>query len=387
MRVTIISRIFAPEVSAASGLLLSWARAFRDRGHEVTVVTTRPPAGVDSSEVDDTPGITVRRSWVLRDRQQYVRGYLSYMSFDLPLFFRLLFSRKADLYVVEPPPTTLAVVRIVGALRRTPYIVDAADLWSDAAALATDSTFVLRALRAVERFGLQGSRCNMVVAQVYADRMREIGVRAPSTVTGFGADTETFTFVPKPQADPPHFLYAGTYSEWHGAGVFVEAFAKALPSIPGARLTFIGNGQERDRLRELAASLDIADAVEVLPPAPASTIAVMLSESTASLSSLRPDGYHYAFTTKIYSSLAAGCPVIYAGEGPTRDFFSTVENSDAGVVVPYDAEAVAAAMIDVARSPLDAERRASLSAWARSRFSLSAVAERVADAGEAVMRA
>src|SRR5690606_14866450 len=192
VRIVVVSRIFAPEVSAASGLLLSWAKEFRDRGHDVTVVTSTPPPGMDSADVDATEGIRVRRAPVVRDRQQYVRGYVSYLSFDVPLFFRLLFSRRADLYVVEPPPTTVAVVRLVGALRRTPCVVDAADLWSDAAALATSNRLVLRALRAVERFALRGSRRNLVVAQVYADRMKEIGIHAPATVVGFGADTETF---------------------------------------------------------------------------------------------------------------------------------------------------------------------------------------------------
>src|SRR5512133_4100201 len=119
MRVTIVSRIFAPEVSAAPGLLRTWAEQFRDRGCNVTVVTTKPPRGVPDLEID---GVRVRRLAVHRDRQDYVRGYLSYLSFDIPLAFRLLFSRPTDLYVVEPPPTTVAVVRVIAALRRTPYV-------------------------------------------------------------------------------------------------------------------------------------------------------------------------------------------------------------------------------------------------------------------------
>ncbi|MDO5500237.1 MAG: hypothetical protein Q4F67_11230 [Propionibacteriaceae bacterium] len=35
--------------------------------------------------------------------------------------------------IVEPPPTTGLVVRVACALRRTPYVYYAADLWSVAA--------------------------------------------------------------------------------------------------------------------------------------------------------------------------------------------------------------------------------------------------------------
>src|SRR5690606_15166570 len=98
-----------------------------------------------------------RRARVKRDKQQYVRGYLSYMSFDLPLAFRLLFSQRPDIYIVEPPPTTVAVVRVVAAIRRRPYAVRAADYWTDAAELVVRSKFVINVLKRVEAWGLQGA--------------------------------------------------------------------------------------------------------------------------------------------------------------------------------------------------------------------------------------
>ena len=69
LRVVIASRIFSPEPSAASFMLEAMARAFHADGHEVTVLTTRPPRGIAVSEI---PGVTVRRARVLRDRTGYV---------------------------------------------------------------------------------------------------------------------------------------------------------------------------------------------------------------------------------------------------------------------------------------------------------------------------
>src|SRR5690606_39527813 len=69
------------------------------------------------------PGrVRVRRARVLRDSSGYVRGYLPYLSFDVPAALRLLTVRRPDVVVVEPPPTTGVVVRLVCALRRVPYV-------------------------------------------------------------------------------------------------------------------------------------------------------------------------------------------------------------------------------------------------------------------------
>lgn len=324
----------------------------------------------------DPDGIRVRRAPVLRDRQQYVRGYLSYLSFDLPLFFRLIFAPRADIYVVEPPPTTVAVVRIVGWLRRTPYVVRAADLWSDAAAMVTRSTFVLGALRRVEVWGLSGARRLFAAHQPLAARFREVGIDTPTIAIGFGADTDTFRYEPHSEPTAPVFVYAGTHSEWHGAGIFVDAFAELLPRHPGARLRFVGNGQERERLRARASELGIDGAVDFHAPIPPAELAPILSAATASLASLKPgQGYDYAFTTKVYSSLAAGCPVIFAGVGPTGPFIRSATAADIGVAVDYDVSDVTAAMERAVTASPGPDARSRLSQWMRERYSLTTIAE------------
>lgn len=377
MNITIVSRVFAPEVSAASGILQSWAEEFRDRGCAVTVVTVLPPRG---TTLTDPQGIRVRRAPVLRDRQQYVRGYLAYLSFDIPLLFRLAFARRTDLYVVEPPPTTVAVVRVIAALRRTPYVVDAADLWSDAAAMATESRFVLRALRIVERWGLNGARHLFAAHEPLIRRFREVGIQTPATPIGFGADTSVFHYSKHPMPATPVFVYAGTYSEWHGASVFLDAFALVAKKHPGATLTFIGNGQDRELLQRRAAELGITESVAFRSPIAPAELAPILAAATVSLASLKPGhGYDYAFTTKVYSSLAVGCPVIFAGVGPTVPFLRNADNPDAGVAVDFDVSAAAEAMDRAATSPLTSEARSQLSSWANSKYSLTAIASRVVD--------
>lgn len=384
MRVVIASRIYAPEVSAASGILRIWAEEFRDRGFEVTILTAKPPRG---AQIDDPPGIEVRRAPVKRDRQQYVRGYLSYMSFDIPLAFRLLFSRRADLYVVEPPPTTVAVMRVVAALRRTPYVVRAADYWTEAAELVTGSRFVLGTLRRLEAWGLNGARTLFAAHEPLIDRFRAVGITTPAIPIGFGADTKDFHYDGQAPPAEPVFVYAGTHSEWHGAGIFVDAMPIVLRQFPGARLLYYGNGEERDGMLARAHELGIESSVAFNGPISPAALSPILSSATASVASLTPvPANEYALATKVYSSLAAGCPVIFAGVGPTMEFLNDAGHPRAGVAVPYDADAAAAAMIAAATDPLPPAPRAELAQWSAGQYSLRAIAARVVDESLAIIR-
>lgn len=387
LRVVIVSRIFSPEPSAASTMLEAIARRFRDEGHAVTVLTTTPPRGMTDTAIE---GMQIRRAPVRRDGQGYVRGYLSYLSFDLPLVFRLLTTRRADLYVVEPPPTTGAVTRVVTALLGRPYVYDAADLWSDAAQMVTDSRLVIRLLRATEVFALRGAAHLFAISSGLTSRLGELGVRTAATVIGFGVDIESFryhrpdsTIAPRDRVDlptGPYVLYPGSYSEWHGAGIFIEAFARLRAQHPELRLVFVGNGSDRPALEHRCAELGLGG-VEFRDPIAPARLSTLLSGAAVSLASLKPgQGYDYAFTTKIYSSLAAGCPVVFAGTGPTIGFIEdSSREQPVGAAVSYDVTAVVAAISNALAAPLTPPEREALSLWAHARFSIDRAASIVVE--------
>lgn len=374
-RVIIVSRIYRPEPSAASLFLGTVADALLERGADVLVLTAKPLPG----QGNGSRGELIRTFPVFRDRSGYVRGYLQYLSFDIPLAFRLFFARRPAVVFVEPPPTTGAVVRVVCAIRRIPYVYDAADIWSDAAGHATDSGLVVRVLRRMEQFAMRGATAIVTISQGVVDRVRALGVRTPITVTGFGADTSTFRYV---EAQPePVFVYAGTFTALHGADILIDAFARLLETHPGHRLRFIGNGTGQENMLRRAAELGIAEHVQFLPPVPAAELHPLLCSAVASLATLHPDGgYEYAFTSKIFSSLASGCPVIFSGPGPTKDFLRQApERAPVGTAVDYKVEEIAAAMRSAVDHPLEPSERRGLAEWTAAGHSMQSTAQRVAD--------
>ncbi|WP_053354040.1 glycosyltransferase [Leucobacter musarum] len=374
MRITIASRIYRPEPSAASLFLGGVADSLLAQGHEVEVLTARPLPGQGSG----SRGERVRTFPVLRDRTGYVRGYLQYLSFDAPLAFRLLFSRRSDAVFVEPPPTTGAVVRIVCALRRIPYVYDAADVWSDAASGATGSSAVVTVLRAFERFAMRGAARMVTISDGVVERARALGVQTPMAVTGFGADTDSFVYEERPIQRT--FVYAGTFSNLHGAVVLVDAFAEFSRTHPGFTLRFIGNGTERQAIEDRARDLGVSAQVEMRDSVLPAALRPELAAATASLATLLPGGgYEYAFTSKIYSSMATGCPVIFAGPGPTAAFLERASDDvTVGQAVEYDVSSIAEAMRRAADRPPTAEQRRELAAWTAAHHSMQAVTDRVA---------
>jgi glycosyltransferase involved in cell wall biosynthesis len=59
---------------------------------------------------------------------------------------------------------------------------------------------------------------------------------------------------------PPKLLYAGRLLYWKGVHIAIRAFAELVRRLPDARLTIVGKGPEKDRLksaaRDLAANID-----------------------------------------------------------------------------------------------------------------------------------
>ncbi len=403
-RVVMATRTFPPDSGAAPIRLAAVARALQERGASVRVLTTRPARGTASVQREEAPSpaaspATTRRvsRWpVLRDRAGRVRGYLPYLTFDLPLSLRLALVRGVDAVLVEPPPTTGAVVRVVAGLRGIPYAYYAADVLTTAAAGAGVRGPALGVLRRLEGFALRGAAAVLTPSEGMAEQLVVLGAVAErTTVVGTGTDTDVFTPPPGPgdergrpgvapaapsaalagiPEDAPLAVYAGTMSEVHGTEVFVRAFAAAARRVPGARLALVGDGTERAALGALAERLAPGHVV-VTGQLPVTEVARWWRRAWVGLAAM--PHYPVAHATKMFAATASGTPVVYAGPGPCA---AMVERGGLGWAVPYDVGAVTDALVEALSTPPDHARRERVAAWTLEHASLTSVAARAADA-------
>ncbi|MBO3725296.1 glycosyltransferase family 4 protein [Actinomyces bowdenii] len=393
------TRIHLPEAAAASFRLDGVERALARHGVPVRVLTTTVPGrdGAPAPQVQDPPGVSVSRWPALRDESGYLRGYLPYLSFDVPLLLRLGLAPRPDVVLVEPPPTTGVVARTICALRRTPYVWYAPDVWSEAVASTGAPGIVARAVRSAEACAVRGARAVIAVNEEVAERVRALGARRVVVIPN-GIDTSLFEPTgPTPSLAErealgitgPYLVYAGTASEWQGAGIFVQALARARRTHPGAQALFIGQGSDWEAIARAAAAL---------PPGPDGAPAVVMHDlmapqdaarwqrgAAAALVSIRPgQGYDFAYPTKVLAALACGTPVVYAGVGPVR---ADLEDASLGWAAAYEpddvARALSLALDQDAACEADGgqgrrDRAERLHAWVRAHRSLEATGESVA---------
>lgn len=375
VRAVVATRIYAPEGGAAAFRLAALVDRLKQSGYATRVLTTRPRSR-------PAPDPEVRRWPVLRDRSGAVRGYVQYASFDIPLFFRLLFTRPVDVVIVEPPPTTGVVCRIVCSIRRIPYVYFSADVSSTAAEGIGVSPLVVRILRAVESWVLRGASAVLAVTPDVGDKVIALGAaRDKVTVVGTGIDTDLFSADgTTPEVGYPYLVYAGTMSEVHGASVFVEAFGRIAAQHPTARLKLFGQGVEVDALKRLAEGVAPGQ-VDFSEPISGTEIAHWLRGANAGLASVRPGrGYGFAFATKALATISCGTPVVYAGVGPLHQII--IENS-LGWAADWDAADVAVAMDAALAGPTHERQR--LTDWVLENYSLRAVAQQAVHAIDQVV--
>lgn len=332
----------------------SSAQATNDPATNGTAVTSQ------AAPVSQPEGVVVSRWPALRDSSGYLRGYLPYMSFDLPLPWRFLAQPRPDVVLVEPPPTTGVVMRLASRLRGVPYVWYAPDVWSLAAESTGAPGVVLRAVRAMESFAVSGADRVIAVNEEVAQRVRDLGARSVVVVPN-GIDTSVFDADgPVPSAQEraemgitgPYAVYAGTASEWQDAGVFARALAAVREQVPGAQVLYLGQGSDWDKIAEVAAQVpagaDGSPAVVMHGLLPPEQAAAWMRGAACALVSIRPGvGYDFAYPTKVLAALACGVPVVYAGPGPVVD---DVREHALGWACEHEDGAVAQAMVAAFRA-------------------------------------
>lgn len=353
-KVVVATRLYVPEVGAAAFRLKALVDGLVEQGADVTVLTTKMPAGSPVFK----PPYNLKRWPVLRDAGGYVRGYVQYLSFDIPAFFRLL-ATPADVVVSEPPPTTGVVVALSSLIRRRPYVYYAADIWSEALSAMDVSPIVKKVLGAVEGFVLRHAAQVIAVSEPVAEQVAKFKVPAERiAVAGNGVDTGIFSPTGELAAAPaPYFIYTGTMSEWQGADIFIKALPLVREQFPEVEIRFFGQGTDEENLKNTANSLVPGGVYFGGVVAPAKAAQWIRAAAGALVSIKAGQGYDFAKPTKIYAAAGCGTPVVFAGQGAGAEI---VAEGGLGIAAGYDPQSVAAAMIELLSTPataVDQQRR------------------------------
>lgn len=336
MRAAVVTPRFPPDPGGVEQYAAWVARTLRDRGHDVTVITTGPRAEEQSYDgipvvrlgtwltVSNTP---VNPLWVLQLR-------------------RLL--RGMD---------------VVNAHAPVPGLADLAAYTSPAPVVLTYHSGSL----------VKGSRVDpllrgyerVVLPRVFA-RSRELVAVSPvslahatgrATLIPPGVDTDVFhpgTVQSRGGPRECRVLYVGRIeqsSRWKGLHVLIDALPRLRERLPQVRLEVVGEGDDMVPLQKRAAELGVADIVcwagrvdhHELPAHYRRAGVTVLPSLTESES----------FGMALAEAMACGCPVVGSAVGGIP--FVVRDGVDGRLVPPGDAAALADALAGVLTDPPQVE--------------------------------
>jgi len=366
---------FPPEVNAPATRTYEHARLWVEAGHQVTVVTCAPnfPTGrvfegyrnrLVSREVCD--GIRVVRVWsYITANKGFFRRSLDFASFMAAATVAGLFVRKPDVVVATSPQFFTAIAGwAVGALRRRPFVFELRDLWPESirAVGAMEKGRAFRTLSFLEMFLYRRAAAVVSVTNAFRDNLinRGIDERRVHVVTN-GVDLVRFKAGPADAALAESLGVSGKfvagYVGTHGMAHSLETLLDAAALLRGRddiRLLLIGDGAEKNRLRQMASDKGLSNLLFV-DTVQRSEIRRYLSILDAAVVHLKDTPlFETVIPSKIFEAMAMGIPLVHGVRGESA---AIVAEAGAGIVVPpEDAQAIAAALVRIADDPALAAR-------------------------------
>lgn len=399
MRLLLVNNLFQPEPNHLKGL--DFAKALVRRGHEVEVLTVFPsyPGGcvypgyrMRWTTRETLEGIRVTRvaMYPSHDRSG-ARRIFSYASIGLSqALHALALGRRFDLCHVYLGPITLVWPALV--LRRlhgTRFVADVQDLWpesvNDSGMLRSPAA--ARLLAAVCRRSHTAADRLIALSPGYGRALEAQGV-APeridvvynwcdeSALQEAGPPCEVHT-----PARPLRVLYAGNLGKLQGLDTVLDAAAR-LAGRSGATIHLLGDGVEAERLRRRVREERLGN-VTFGGRVTAAEASAQLRAADLLLVHLLPTPLtRIGIPQKVQAYLAAGRPVLLAGEGDAAEL---VRRSGGGVVCPPGSSAALTEAI-CAIEAMSPQARAALGAAGRCFYMEELAFERGVDRIEEVFR-
>lgn len=377
MKILFIAHYFQPEPGFF--FALPFARALRDRGHQVEVITGYPnyPSGKlmagyrqKLKMVEWMDGIKVTRVplFISHDRSS-IRRILSYSTLSASQALIGTFcSFDADIAFVSQGPATIGLSSVwFKWLKRIPFVYQIQDLWPDS--LSASGMFRSEAgLKLVHwwcRFVYSQSAHIAVIAPGMKQCLMERGVPGNkiSVIYNCGLitdNTPSEADVPESLAvlfkpDCFNILYAGNLGPMQKMETVVEA-AGFLRNVPDIRFILLGNGVETENLKQRVQA-DGLNNVLFHPFVRPEAADMAISRSSAVLTHLQNISlFNITIPSKIQKYLSLGKPVIAAiGRDAAR---MVVDEAHAGISAePENARQLADAALELYKKTPDELRQ------------------------------
>lgn len=328
MKLILLNRFFHPDISPTSQLLSDLAFHLA-REHPVHVITSRltynaPDAALPPSEV--VRRVVVHRVWTSRFGRRSLAGRsIDYFTFYISASFQLFrLARKGDIVVPMTDPPLISVPAAAAAWMRGATVVNwLQDLFPEVAMELDFKRFagLARLVAHIRDRSLAAAKCNVVLGELMATRVAGRGVARDRirVIPNWSSGDE---IAPVARGANPlrrewglesKFVvgYSGNMGRAHEFASLLDA-ASRLRHRQDIMFLFIGDGKQRPTLEAHARDRRLHN-VMFQPYQPKVLLTSSLGAADCHVISLRPSLEGLIVPSKLYSSMAAGRPVVFIG--------------------------------------------------------------------------
>ena len=309
MKILYVSQYFPPEMGAPSARAAELSRHWARMGHQVTVLTGFPnhPTGVVPEEwrsrlrgllyKENVDGVQVVRTWLwpLPNRKAHER-ILNYASFCLSSAINGLSLEQPEVVIATSPQLLVALSGWwLAWWKRVPFVFEVRDLWPESLAAVgagSEGGLLHRALGAIAGFLYRRATHIVVVTPAFENYLVSHWHVPETKISIVENGVETDLFCPDPAASEVRrtlqlenrFLicYIGTMGMAHGLETLVAAAERLQTALPAATFLLIGEGSEKQRIAELAATRGLTN-IRFLGQQPRERIPVYISAADVCL--------------------------------------------------------------------------------------------------------
>ena len=352
MRILLVNQCFYPDVAATAQHGWDLACALRDRGHQVTAISSRSlygESGATLAASEFVEGVQIVRVGTSMFGKRSLFG----RAFDFAAFFILaalqaLYLPKQDVCVCFTTPPFISLVGVaLKWTRGTRCVTWLMDLYPDVPVTLGLLHRNAVTCRVLDRFSLwlmSQSDAVVVLGRCMAERVIAKGLPAEAIVRipPWSSDSPPTQTTHQMRGTNPYrvkwecgsrtlFMYSGNF----GLGHDFETIGAAIKEIaPEGHVQFalVGGGRRKDAL-VCALSDEISNGrVVVEPYQPRERLPELLGSADVHLVSLASGCEGTMVPSKFYGILAAGCPVIYVGES-TGEVARVIAETGCGLTV------------------------------------------------------
>lgn len=380
MRILFLTENYPPETNAAATRVSERAAYWIRDGHQVTVITCAPnfPGGrlFDGwkngwRQVSDMGGVrVVRVKTYIAPNEGFARRILDFVSFMVMAVAVGLFEKRPDVVVATSPQFFAAVGGwMLAGLRRVPFVFELGDLWprSITAVGAMKDSLVIRWLEKLELFLYRRSAAVAALTRAFKADLTARGI-PPEKIAVVINGVDLPRYAPRPRDSAleaewglgGRFVigYVGTHGMAHGLINVLDAAERLKDAAPDIRFLLVGNGAERQMLKDEAARRGLTNVV-FGPPQPKERMPAVWSLCDVALIHLKDSpAFAEVIPSKMFEAMGMGLPLLLVA--PKGEASHIVEADGAGLFVPTaDPDGLAAAARRLAEN---AEERMTLAA-------------------------